>query len=872
MPRSALHRAPAVLLCAALLSAAPALAQGGPVPTPEEHFGFRVGADHKLADYAQIQGYFRALDAASERVALQEIGRSALGRPMLLAVISSEQNLRDRERFRAISRRLALAGGLDDQEARSLAREGRSIVWIDGGLHATEVAHGQMTSELAHWLATDESDEARRIRDNSIVLVMPVMNPDGLDIVVNWYRKNVGTPFEVAPVPELYHHYVGHDNNRDWFMFTQVETQAVARQLYHEWFPQIVYNHHQSSPFPGRIWGPPFRNPVNPNLDPLVVSSLNRIGEQMRARFDEEGKPGYNSGIVFDLWWNGSMRGAPDFHNMLGFLTETALYRYATPYCYKPEEIPDDFGERGGFLPAKEPSTSYTNPWLGGCWHLRDAVDYMLTASRAVADLGARDRETLLYNIYHMGKRQIARGQRAEGGPFAYVIDPAAQHDPGTAVELLRTLRIGGIDIRRADRPFAAGGRQYPEGSYVIPPQSFRPFVVDLIEPKRYPDRRVYPGGPPERPYDVTGYELSLQMGVQVDRVREPFDVPGTPLAEIPAAAGGVRGEGRYGFAAAPNLNAAALAANRLLKAGARISRAATGFEAAGRRWPAGTLIVRGAGTSEVDGIGRELGVEFHALSQAPQAALAPMRAPRIALYKSWVASMPEGWTRWLLEQYGFDYRNVTDAQIRRGDLRNFDVVVLPDQEAEELLRGHAPGEMPDAYTGGLGEAGAAALRRFVEQGGWLLAYDQAIDFAIEQLDLPVRNALADLKPQEFYIPCSLLRLEVETSSPLAAGMPAEAIASFGRSQAMEVTDASRAEVFARYASGDPLASGWALGAREHLAGKAAAVRVPLGRGQVVLLGFSPHFRGQPHNTYKLLFNPLFQSAVRPGGATDASR
>jgi hypothetical protein len=306
---------------------------------------------------------------------------------------------------------------------------GKAIVWIDGGLHATEVAHGQMTPELAHWLATDESDEARRIREHTIVLVMPNMNPDGLDIVADWYMRNVGTPFEVAPVPELYHHYIGHDNNRDWYMFTQVESQAVARQLYHVWFPQIVYNHHQTSPFPGRIWGPPFADPVNPNLDPLVVSGLNRIGEAMRTRFDFEGMPGYNSGIVFDLWWNGSMRGGPNIHNMLGFLTETALHRYATPRCYGDDDVPDDFGARALHLPARIPSTSYTNPWLGGCWHIRDAIDYMLIASRAVMSHAATNREELLYNAYHIGARQIARGDRAEGGPFAYVIDPSAQND-----------------------------------------------------------------------------------------------------------------------------------------------------------------------------------------------------------------------------------------------------------------------------------------------------------------------------------------------------------------------------------------------------------------------------------------------------------
>ena len=276
--------------------AAFALPIAAQVPAPADIFGFRPGDDYKLADYSQIQEYFHALAAASDRVVLEQIGESSLGKPMLLALISSEENIRNRDQYKSISRRLALTTDLSAGEARRLAGEGKAIVWVDGGLHATEVAHGQFTPEFAHWLATSESEEARRFRDETIVLLMPNMNPDGLDIVVNWYKSVLGTPFETANVPELYHHYIGHDNNRDWFMFTQSETKAVANQLYHEWFPQIVYNHHQSGPFPGRIWVPPFENPVNPNLDPLVVTSINQIGESMKKRFDEEEKPGVSSG------------------------------------------------------------------------------------------------------------------------------------------------------------------------------------------------------------------------------------------------------------------------------------------------------------------------------------------------------------------------------------------------------------------------------------------------------------------------------------------------------------------------------------------------------------------------------------------------
>ncbi|MEZ5286072.1 MAG: hypothetical protein R2712_14930, partial [Vicinamibacterales bacterium] len=519
--------------------------------------------------------------------------------------------------------------------------------------------------------------------------------------------KNLGTPFETTSPPDIYHHYVGHDNNRDWTMFTQVETQAVARQLYTVWYPQVVYNHHQSGPFPSRIWGPPMKDPVNPNLDPLVVSTINQIGEAMRKRFDEEEKPGYSSHMLYDIWWNGSMRGGPDFHNMAGFLTETALYRYATPHCYEASDIPETFGERHKNLPAKIPSVNYTNPWLGGCWPLRQPVEYMLTASRATLDLAARLKEDFLYNIWRMGTRQIARGERAEGGPFAYVVDLQAQHDPTRTVEFLRRFRIANIEIRRADAPFSAGGKSYPAGTYVIGPQPFRPYVIDLIEAKQFPERRLYPGGPPDAPYDMTGYELSYQMGVAIDRVQEPFTLPSTIVDEIPPAAGGIGGTGGV-FALPPNLNMGVKALNRLFAEGARAS------------WGADNRIyVEGVGRDAVDAVGRELGVAFTAVDARPADARA-IRAPRIGLYRSYRANMDEGWTRWMLEQYGFAYTTLTNADVRTGDLSRFDVLLFASESEDTILNGHLAGTMPDPYVGGIGMEGAANVRRFVEGGGWL--------------------------------------------------------------------------------------------------------------------------------------------------------
>jgi len=830
------------------------------VPEPAEVFGFRPGTDYKLATHAQIVEYFKRLDAASDRVIVEEIGRTVEGRPLILALISSEANIRNRARYRDIARQLALARGVDEARARALAKEGKAIVWIDGGLHATEVAHAQHTPELGWWAATSESDEARRAREHAILLLMPVMNPDGLQVVTDWYAKNLGTPFETTSPPLLYHHYIGHDNNRDWYMFTQNETRAVARVLYHDWFPQIVYNHHQSSPFPGRIWGPPMENPVNPNLDPLIVSTINQIGEAMRKRFDEEEKPGYNSGIVFDMWWNGSMRGAPDFHNMAGFLTETAGYRYATPHCYSKEEIPDTFGERAGHLDAKNPSTNYTNPWLGGCWPLRSAVDYMLTASRAVLNFGATLREDFLFNIWRMGTRQIARGESARGGPYAYVIDLAAQHDATATVEFLRTFRMGGVEIRQAEAPFTAGGRQYPAGTYVIGPQAFRPYVIDLMEPKQYPNRRQYPGGPPEPPYDMTGYELGLQMGVTADRITEPFPLPARIVDDIPPAPARVGGTGDA-FVLPRRANMAARAINRLLEAGARVSVAESG-----------DFVVEGVPREAVEKATADLGVA--ATAGAAPGRRRALRAPRIGLYRSHLANMDEGWTRWVLEQYEFPYRTLTNADIRGGGLEGLDIVLFADESEDQILNGHRIGTMPPEFVGGIGVDGAAALKRFVENGGWVYAWDGAADFAISVFGLPLRNTVRQARSDEFFIPGSLVRLDTRPASLLAAGMPEHAIAFFVQSQAFAIIPAAaegkqRVErdlkVFASYAAKDLLASGWELGGGRFAAGRPAGVRVPFGKGQVVVLAFRPHFRGQPHNTFKLLFNPIFGAATEGG-------
>jgi hypothetical protein len=831
----------------------PTAAVAHAVPAPADIIGFEPGEDYKLADTGQLLAYYERLAAASERVELVEIGRSTQDRPMVLLYISAPANLARLDRWRETSRRLGRAEGLTDEEARQLAREGKAIVWIDAGLHSTEVAHSQHAPHLAFHLATDRSEETLRILDDVVLLLMPLMNPDGHEIVVDWYRRNLGTPYETTRPPEVYHEYVGHDINRDWYMFRQQETRVVGRILYEEWLPQIIFNHHQTAPFPARIFIPPFADPVNPHIDPRVIRAVNLVGEHMAHRFEMERMPGVVTGITFTMWWNGGMRTAPYFHNQVGILSEVG-HASATPRDHDPAEFPATFG-RG--LPTLEPTIRYPNPWRGGRASLGEAVRYHLVASLGTLDVAQKNREDFLHTFYRMGRDAIQAGEA--GGPFAYVVVMEDQHDRGEALELVTALRRGGIEVERAVSPFEAGGRTFPAGSYVLRAgQAFRAHLVDLLEPQRHPHRELYPGGPPEPPYGgLAGYTLSMQMGVTVARVDQPFLARTEPVDPVPPPSAVVTGSGDV-FLVSPRENRAFTALYRLLDAGARVRRAEAAFTAGDATRPAGTLVVEAAaaGTEAVEAVIREAGVVAWRTAAVPPVPLRPVGPARIGIYRPWVANMDEGWTRWLLGHYGIPFRTLTDQDIQGGGLADVDALLLTSQPAQSILRGHQPGRMPEPYTGGLGEAGVRELHRWVEAGGRLVALDQAVDFVLHHFDVPVGNALAGLRPEEFYIPGSLIRIEVEPEHAVGFGMAREAAAFFQNSRAFDLAGPGP-EVVARYGARDLLLSGWEVGADEHLGGKAAVVRVPYGAGDVVLIGFRAQFRAQPAGTFKLLFNAL---------------
>jgi Zinc carboxypeptidase len=827
------------------------------VPTPASAFGFEPCAERELATYEEIADYFRKLDAASDRMNLYEIGETAEGRTTLLTVISSEANLKKLDRYKEIAKRLALAKDLGEEEARALAKEGKAVVWIDFGLHSTERAHAQTAPLLAYQVMTEESEEMRRIRENVLLVLIPNINPDGTTLVVDWYRKVKGTPFEESSPPELYQKYIGHDNNRDFYMFNQPESRNVARQLYAEYFPQIIYNQHQEAPFPARIFVPPFEDPMNPNIPPLVMRGINLVGEAMTRRMDREEKTGVVSRLQFDTWWNGGMRTAPYFHNMVGILTETG---HSSPMTvnYDPEKFPKTF-ENGES--TSEPSTYYPNPFRGGTWRFRDSCSYMMTGSMAVLDIGAQRREEWLYDIYRMGRDAIEKGASE-----TYVI-PADQWDPGTAAKLVNVLRWGGIEVEQASSSFSAAGKHYAAGSYLVRgAQAFRPHLTDLLNPQVYPDRRLYPDGPPEMPYDITGWTLPFQMGVKVEKVMEKVTASTSAVEWAKPAPVAIEGRGSWGYAIDARANDAFTAVNRLMKAGATVSRSKSALG----DWPPGAFVVQ-TGRDRVDAAARDLGVRIQALAEAPSE-LVPLRAPRIALYHAWGGNIDEGWTRWVIEQFEFPYTSLYDRDVRSGGLRSrFDVIVLPESSLSQMLGGLPEGTMPTEYTGGMTPRGVFNLFEFTSEGGTLVAMDGASELPIESFGLHVQNVTENEPESKFFIPGTILKINVDNDHPVAWGMPEEAAAFFAGSSAFEVgRELTRFEeqrgiepalpeghhVVASYPKDNLLMSGWLMG-ESVLSEKAAVVEAPLGKGRVVLLGFRVQHRGQSHQTYKLLFNAL---------------
>jgi hypothetical protein len=838
------------------------------IPKPSDVFGFEVGADYKLADYDQMLEYYEKLDASTDRVKMIEIGKSVMGRPIKLLFISSEENMKSLEKWQTISEKLSRAR-ISEDEARKLSMEGKAIVWFDGGMHATERAHAQMTSELMWRIASEESYEMKKIRDNVVSLVVPVINPDGVDIVVDWYKKNLGTPYETSGPPILYQKYVGHDNNRDWFMNNMPETRAATTVLYNQWYPQIVHNHHQTSPAWARIFLPPFRSPVNPNIHPGVTTGVNLVGTAMASRFAIKKMPGVISGTSFSMFWNGGMRTTPYYHNQIGILTEVA-HATPTPRYYDPKKKPKNL--RG--TPSNGTEIFYPYPWEGGESHFRDAVDYMLTASMGILDLAADKRDEFLYNIYDMGRDAIEKKDAA----FAYVIPPD-QWNPSEAVNLTNILLQGGLEAHKAKSSFKVGDKTYEAGSIIFyGAQAFRPYLIDLMEKQNYPDQFLYPGGPPQPPYDLAGWTLPMQMGVTVDRIDKSFKARTEAVtSKIVFRKGKVNGGDNDHYIFSNRDNISALLVNRLQKEGFSIAQLNADYGT----YKAGFFIVKNekAIKEKLENLSRNYGVDFNGLANLDSFDYSDLEKIKVGIYKSWQANMDEGWSRWMLEQFEFDLDTLHNKDIQQGDLSKYSAIIFPSQSPRGILHGHSIQSMPEKFTGGIGLNGMAKIDAYAKQGGSVIFFDSASDLAIEQLGLPVRNVTSGLSPNDFFIPGSLIRTKINTSNPLAFGMMDEVAASFSRSRAFQtvkqrksgeggkedIADAPKYEVYdvATYASENILMSGWALGEERYIKNKSAMAHIPHGKGDIILFGFRPQFRGQPRGTYKLIFNSIYLGAKK---------
>ncbi len=945
-----------------LSATAPVSALAQSIPSPERHFGHVIGADRTLVDWDGIVEYLQLVGSRSDRVNVREMGKTTLGRPFLLLEIANTQTIANLDRYKSLQQSLYFQDhrpGQDpesvhgDRERQELFNEHKAVVLITATIHSTEVGAAQMSLELVHHLATDDSPSTRKILDNTIFLLVPSLNPDGQDMVAEWYTRYVGTEYEAGSMPWLYQAYVGHDNNRDMYMYSQQETRLIGEVLYKEWFPSIWLDEHQMGSTGPRIFTMPATDPINPNVHPLIYTLNGVYGQSQAAALEAAGKIGIAYDYVYTNFWPGAMAWTGWWHNQVGMLTEVASVRIATPTEQEEEVlgVTSTGGRRfGGSSPGDvlpkprdtQSRTSYARPWLGGKWTLRDIVDYELIVSLALLETAAGTRDQLLRQIYEVNRSTIqefsegqsGRGetdygalpeavdeQRAETGrvfpgfggvagtPYAIIIEPD-QHDPPTVAKMLQTLERGGVIVERARSGFEAGDKKYEAGTYVIRlAQVFGRYAKEMLETQTYPEVRATPESPPQPPYDVTAWSLGMQMGVDVDFVDEPFDASLQVVDEVALPGGRVDGSGNT-FVISAAYNDAFKVANQLWNDGASIRRAETAFVGANGDWfGAGAWIIGGVLRNRMAALAGQYGLAIASMNGASRVATVEVRRPRIAVYQPWGSNMDEGWTRWLLDDYGFEYTTLHAQDLRaasgaEGDfdiaqdarsdwpsfvavntpesvertplVDRFDVILFAHQSATSIVEGSNSRTTPPVYRGGIGEDGLNAVRAFVDAGGTAVSLGNATGLFIEHWPIPVKNAAEGLSNDELLIPGTIVNIETDPTHSLTWGMPQESRGYFIRSPFFTLTEgfaSQTATVAVRYPNTDVRASGWLRG-EDHLSGRAAAVQLDFAPmvaggtgGRIVLLGLRPQHRVQTHATFKVLFNAL----VRGDAVTQAT-
>ena len=836
-----------------LIACASAIAQG-PITSPEQAFGFKPGTDRKLADWTQLTSYFKTLGTQSDRVRYEEVGKTTEGRPFITVTISSADNIAHLDDSKKIQAQLADPRVTTEEQAKDLIARGKTVLVVTCNVHSTEIASSQSATLFAYRLATENSPEIQSILKNVIIVLVPSLNPDGQQLVVDWYKKYLGTPYEGSSPVVLWAHYTGHDDNRDWSSFTQIETRLAVEKVINPWHPQILYDLHQMGSNGPRIYLPPWVDPIDPNVDPLLVSSMNALGTNTALEIAETGKQGVLIHGVYDFF--SPLRDYIALHNGLRVLTESASVNIATPI-----DIPFSKLDRGIGYDAKVAAWNFPDPWKGGHWTLGDIVAYQQDAFFSIARNAANYRERYLHDYYTLGEHAI----HPKSGPYAYVI-PAGQRDSAATARLVNTLRIGANEVEQATSDFTADGKSYKQGSYIVKlAQPYGAFAKTILEVQDYPNIPEYPGGPLQRPYDVTAQTMPLLLGVTAVPVRREFEVATTPVGVAQPDQGSFAPQaGARGYEFQDETNSSLYALFALLKHGLRVYRiAGAGQESDTIYFPQQKGLE--SALAEVTG---KLPVTVKAAGELPQGLALEVHLPRIALYQSWVPSMDEGWTRWIFDQEGIPYTRVVDADIRKGDLnRRFDVVVLPDNAPSAITTGrYGRGEdadgpvSPPEFGGGLGEAGMASLRSFANAGGTIVALNKASEVYTGK-DTPVTNALEGLPPKDFYIPGSILQVSVDTSNPLAFGSKPNMPIFFEQSPSFRVSD--EAQSVATYQGEKPLLSGWILGG-QYLRGTSALVNEPVGKGHIILFGFRPQYRAQSEVTYRFFFNALLYSSSQP--------
>jgi zinc carboxypeptidase len=895
------------------------------VPSPKQHFGFNIGDNYKLANYTQTEAYFNKLASTSNRVKLVDIGKTEEGRTQYMLIVSSPANLKNLDKYKDISQKLAHAEDLTDQQAHDLSSQGKAIVWIDGGLHATETVGTHQLIETIWQFVSRTDPETMNILDNVIILFVHA-NPDGQELVSNWYMRNSDTlKRTMNQLPRLYQKYIGHDNNRDFFMMNMKETQNISRQLYVEWLPQILYNHHQAGPPGSVVAGPPYRDPFNYVFDPLLVTELDQVGAAMVSRLNVENKPGYTerSGSSYSTWWNGGLRTAAYFHNIVGLLTEII----GSP---TPSRIP--------LVPSRLiPNSATPNPITPQTWLFRQSIEYDVSLNYAVLDYAARNREHLLYNIYHMGKNSIENGskdhwvltpkyveamnaayrrdqrpsrsvdststfgdERVDSIPMKYynaVFNNPALRDPRgyiissnqpdfpTAVKFINILIYSGIRVQKATADFSVEGKNYPAGSYIVKTnQAFRPHVIDMFEPQDHPNDFLYPGGPPVRPYDVAGWTPAFSMGIQFDRILNSFDGPfqKIPYGELQSPKGKFeKNPSAAGYVLDSRGNNSFAAVNDLLKSGVDVFRISSAIKSGQFGQGSFFIPVNEKSTAALERTEKDFGINVISLSTKPEEAMTKISSLRIGLWDVYGGSISSGWTRWILEQYHFPFKLIYAKEIDAGNLKNnYDVIVfvggaIPAVGGRQIRDTTSTADIPAEFKSQLGRVTADSsipqIKKFLEAGGTVITIGSSANLAY-QLKLPVKNALVEmvngrerpLPGEKFYIPGSIMRVKIDSTLPVSWGMNSETDIFFSTSPVFNLEPGSISSGFVKpiawYASDRTLRSGWAWG-QEYLQDGVAAFQANVGSGKLFVFGPEITFRSQTHGNFKFLFNEFYSGS-----------